>query len=325
MSRIRVLEKAASLDVLDLKVEAMDSPLVGGDDVVVEVRAAAVNPSDVKAALGMMPHAIWPRTPGRDWAGVVIDGPGDLVGKSVWGSGGDLGITRDGSHARYLTCHRSYVREMPNGVSFAEAGSIGVPFVTAHEGFSRAGMPKPGDNVLVFGANGKVGQAACQIAAMLGARVIGVARGEGGYIGHAATPVTMISQSVPDIAGQVRELTDGRGADIVFNTVGSPYFADANAAMALGARAIFIATISREVSFDILPFYRGRHTFVGIDTLALNGAASAENLDALAAGFASGALKPYPVPESTRFPIEHAGEAYRAVLQGVQDRVVLLP
>ena len=66
------------------------------------VAAAGVNPSDVKAALGLMPQAVWPRTPGRDFAGTVVDGPADWIGREVWGSGGDLGITRDGSHAGWL-------------------------------------------------------------------------------------------------------------------------------------------------------------------------------------------------------------------------------
>jgi NADPH:quinone reductase-like Zn-dependent oxidoreductase len=322
MPRIRVLEKASSLDDLHPLVEADVQPQALPDHVVVEVRAAGVNPSDVKAALGMMPHAVWPRTPGRDWAGVVVDGPSDLMGKSVWGSGGDLGITRDGTHAKYLQAPRTYVREMPPGVSFEEAGAIGVPFVTAFEGFTRAGMPKPGEFVLVFGANGKVGQAACQIAAMHGATVIGVERVRQTHQSHA--PVAMIGAS-EDIAAEVHRLTDGHGADIVFNTVGSPYFAAANASLAVGGRAIFIATIDREVPFDILSFYRGRHTYVGIDTLALDGAASAQNLDALAAGFAAGHLRPYPVPEHARYPIARAAAAYRAVLSGSTDRVVLLP
>src|SRR5438045_1178531 len=58
------------------------------DEVLVEVRAAAVNPSDVKAATGLMPYAVFPRTPGRDYAGVVIDGPQALIGREVFGSSG---------------------------------------------------------------------------------------------------------------------------------------------------------------------------------------------------------------------------------------------
>src|ERR1043165_2712244 len=74
----------------------------GPDEVVVEVRAAGVNPSDVKAATGLMPYAVFPRTPGRDFAGVVVDGPGEWIGREVLGSSGDLGIRRDGSHATHL-------------------------------------------------------------------------------------------------------------------------------------------------------------------------------------------------------------------------------
>ena len=141
-----------------------------------EVRAAGVNRSDVAAAMGRMPQAVWPRTPGRDWAGVVAEGPSDLIGREVFGAGGDLGITRDGTHASHLVVHRDAMVEKPATLTLEEAGALGVPFVTALEGFHRAGMPQPGDVVLVTAVNGMVGQAAAQIAAMRGARVFGVTR-----------------------------------------------------------------------------------------------------------------------------------------------------
>ena len=156
------------------------------DDVIVELHAAAVNPSDVKAAIGMMPYAIFPRTPGRDYAGVVVDGPADLVGKAVFGSSGDLGIRRDGTHATHLVVEKDALVMKPDNISIYEAAGIGVPFVTAIEGFRRAGMPKPGETVLVMGVNGKVGQAAAQIAAWQGARVIGVVRKSEPYAGFAS-------------------------------------------------------------------------------------------------------------------------------------------
>src|ERR1700759_3379338 len=56
-----------------------------GDQVLIEVKAAAVNPSDVKAATGLMPYAVFPRTSGRDYAGVVIDGPEGGIGREVFG------------------------------------------------------------------------------------------------------------------------------------------------------------------------------------------------------------------------------------------------
>src|SRR6185312_14190039 len=158
------------------------------NEVLIEVRAAAVNPSDVKAATGLMPYAVFPRTSGRDYAGVVIDGPSSTIGREVFGSPGDLGIRRDGTHASHLTVEAAAVVEKPKGLSWEEAAGIGVPFVTAMEGFRRAGIPKQGETVLIMGVTGKVGQAAVQIATWHGARAIGVTRKAEPYEGHANSP-----------------------------------------------------------------------------------------------------------------------------------------
>lgn len=324
MRRLRVLRKADTIDGLDLRIETFDALPRGSDDVLIAVRAAAVNRSDVSAALGRMPQAAWPRTPGRDWAGVVIEGPGELIGQEAFGAGGDLGISRDGTHATHLVVHRDAVVAKPAALSLAEAGALGVPFVTALEGFHRSGMPTPGDVVLVLAANGMVGQAAVQIAEMHGARVFGVTRRAEAFA-HAGYAVRMIDASSSDIAAQVRAETAGHGADIVYNTVGSPYFAAANQAMAHGGRQILISTVERPVPFDIFAFYRGQHTFVGINSLALDACASADLLHELLPGFASGRLRPFPVLESACYPLERAMDAYRAVQAIARDRVVLLP
>jgi len=244
------------------------------NELLIEVKAAAVNPSDVKAATGLMAYAVFPRTPGRDYAGVVIDGPAGWIGREVFGSSGDLGIRRDGTHATHLAVEAEAVVEKPKSLSWEEAAGIGVPFVTAMEGFRRAGIPKSGETVLVMGVNGKVGQAAVQIASWNGARVVGVVRRNEAYEGHTNSAVEIIDASAVDIATRVRELTNGKGADIVFNTVGDPYFQAAHQSLALRGRQILIATIERVVPFNILEFYRGQHTYVGIDTLGLSSIAT---------------------------------------------------
>jgi NADPH:quinone reductase-like Zn-dependent oxidoreductase len=323
---VRVAVKTTDIDHLDLALE--DRPVAGAapGQVVIEVAAAGVNPSDVKAVLGAMPHAVWPRTPGRDYAGVVVEGPPDLLGKEVWGSGGELGIRRDGTHARHLLLDAAHVREKPASVSLREAGAVGVPFITAYEGLREAGSVRAGDVVLVLGANGKVGQAAIQLATMAGAaRVFGVERTAQPHVGHASGPVDMIDASAVDIAACVREATGGRGADIVYNTVGSPYFEAACKAMAVRGRQIFISTIDRAVPFDIFAFYRGRHKFVGVDTLALDSGECAAILDALKPGFDSGKLRPFPVSDAHSYRLADAAAAYRAVLKGSAERVVLTP
>ncbi len=325
MQRIVLDTAARDIDSLVAPIHEADSPIVGAGQMLIEIRAAGVNPSDVKAALGNMPHAVWPRTPGRDWAGVVKAGPADWLGAEVWGSGGELGIRRDGSHAQQLRVDAAQVRRKPAAMTLDEAAGVGVPFITAYEGLRRAGLPQAGETVLVFGANGKVGQATIQLATARGARVIGVERTAGAYRGHASGALTVLDASSQDVATTVREMTDGRGADIVYNTVGSPYFAAANAAMAIGARQIFISTLERSVPFDIFAFYRGQHTYVGVDSLALDGAACARILDELAPAFEAGTLRPFPITADHVYPLERARDAYRAVLAGARERVLIRP
>ena len=87
-----------SPDVLEL----VDRPIpqATDDEVVVRIEAAAVQPSDVKSVAGAMEGTVLPRTPGRDFTGVVVEGPRWLLGRAVWGTAGDLGFTRDGKIGR---------------------------------------------------------------------------------------------------------------------------------------------------------------------------------------------------------------------------------
>jgi NADPH2:quinone reductase len=322
---LRVEEKSADLDNLKIIIEEAVVPAPGPGQVLVEIIAAGVNPSDVKASLGHMPHAVWPRTPGRDFGGIVREGPTHLIGTEVWGGGGELGITQNGSHAKWMVLPQAAVRAKPENFSFEEAGSIGVPFITAFEGLREAGGVQPWDNVLVCGANGKVGQAAIQLASMAGARVFGVEYKPMDYLGHSNGEIEMFDSSSQDVAALVREKTGGHGADIVFNTVGSPYFEMANNAMAKQARQIFISTFDRAVDFDIFNFFRGRHKFIGVDTLALDSVYGARIFDKLKPKFESGLLKPFPINPDTVYGLADAAKAYASVLRSTPDRVVLKP
>lgn len=320
---VRVSAAASNAQALQIELARQEQPVPRQGEAVVRVQAAAINPSDVKACLGLMPQAVWPRSPGRDFAGTVVAGPSSWVGKEVYGSGGDIGIKRDGSHARWLVLPEAALRERPKNISMDEAGSVGVPFVTAYEGFRRSGMPREGQTVVVLGANGKVGQAAVQIAAKGGAQVIAVQRSGKVFEGFACRPVDLVDASQEDVAARVREITSGRGADIIYNTVGSAYFEAANKAMAKGATQIFIATHDRAVPFDIFSFYRGMHTYVGVDSLAMDCIAGSAQLDAMRDGFERGLLRPFPVAHT--FSLADAQQAYLSVLSGTSDRLVLHP
>lgn len=320
-----VAAKADSIDTLNLRVVAQDIPQLPSGHALIEVHAAAINPSDVKATLGIMPQAVFPRIPGRDFAGIVIDGPTDLVGLKVWGSGGDLGITRNGSHSHYLVLPQEAVRPSPAGLALDEAGSIGVPFVTACDGLTRAGGVSAGQTVVVFGANGKVGQAAVQIAARAGARVIAVQRKDT-LQGFASAPVEVVNATTNDPTTRILELTSGRGADLVFNTVDRVYWQAGHAVMAKGATQIFIiATKGETVPLDLFRFYRNMHRFVGVDSLGLDSVQSCRLLDSLRSGFEEGSLRPFPILNENKFDLTEAPSAYRRVLAGADERMILRP
>src|SRR6202035_5093662 len=155
-----------------LELAEVEAPAVGETTALVRVMAASINPSDVKNVAGAMKQTRLPRIPGRDFAGVVEAGPSEWIGRAVWGTGGDTGFTRDGTHAEVIAVPVISLRRKPDILSFDEAASGGVNYIAAWCGREAAGL-QAGETVLLMGASGGVGGAAAQIARRLGARVIG--------------------------------------------------------------------------------------------------------------------------------------------------------
>src|ERR1700681_280962 len=134
--------QTGSLD--DLRVEEVTVPIPAEGEVLVEVKAAAINPSDIKNVQGKMQETTVPRIPGRDFAGTIVKGPDELLGQSVFGSGGNLGFGRDGSHAEYLTIPVTAVIPLPKNLSFEQAAGIGVAYITAWGGVGKAAPKQKG-------------------------------------------------------------------------------------------------------------------------------------------------------------------------------------
>ena len=160
--------------ITDLKIEELPTPSPAAGELLLRVSAASINPSDVKNVQGFMHQTTLPRTPGRDFAGTVIAGQPDLIGKEVWGTGGDLGFTRDGSHADHLIIPAAAILR-PSALSANSAACSGVTFVTAAYALWEASLA-PNQTVAVIGVFGGVVRAAAQIAKRAAARVIGIAR-----------------------------------------------------------------------------------------------------------------------------------------------------
>jgi len=309
-----------------LQLHLAERPLPQADPntTVVRIEAASVNPSDVKNVAGRMSQTTLPRVPGRDYSGVVVGGPEDWIDKEVWGTGGDVGFTRDGSHAEYIQVPNASLVRKPESLSHEQAACVGVTFVTAWCALNYAKLSK-GETFAVFGANGGVGGAAIQIAKSLGARVIGIHRDQpGGPTSAAQLADILIDSRDPDLGTQLRAHTAGRGADVIFNAAGGPVFAIALDMLAHRGRQVEITSPSqRRVTFDLVDFYHNESQLFGVDTLKRDLIASGRIMEELRPGFDSGVYQP-PIVSKT-MPLAQAQQAYELVAKGERGRVVLKP
>jgi len=300
-------------DVSVLHVEELPTPVPGPDEVLVQVHAAAINPSDAKNVQGKMKQITLPRTPGQDFAGVVIAGDKKIVGQEVWGTGGDVGFTRDGSHAEYIVIPKKGAGPKPKSLSMVEAASVGRNYVTAYFGLVQKAQLKEGETALVTGASGGVGSSVIKIAKSRAARVIAVYR-------QAPEPEKArqlgidLALSFPsdDFGNRVKEFTKGTGVDVAFDCVGGPLFEVALNTLGMGGRQVNITSVGNtRVSFDLLDFYRRQITLFGVNTIPMDAIASADILEALRPAFEQGRLTP---PEIARTcALDDAVEAYRQV------------
>jgi NADPH:quinone reductase len=290
---------------------------------IVQVLAASVNPSDVKNVAGRMHQTTLPRVPGRDFSGVVVDGPAEWLGAAVWGTGGDVGFTRDGSHAEFISVPRSSLVRKPQGLSHQQAGSAGVTFVTAWCAVSEYAQLQAQETIAIIGSRGGVGRAAAQIAKHRGARVIGVNRTQDiTSDGEAPHEDLILSSLDPKLPEMLRSMNKGKGADVVVNAAGGPMFEIGLKLLAHRGRQIEITSPSeRRAGFDLVDFYHNESRLIGLDTLKRDLDASARILEKLADGFATGVYQPPAIGRV--FPLPDARQAYERVLEGRGGRVVL--
>lgn len=312
-------DRTGNLDELFLREVA--KPVATGDDVLIKVHAAGINPSDIKNVLGRFPYTTVPRIPGRDFAGVVVEGPAQWQGKAVWGSGKGVGFTRDGAHAEYLVFPQSGLSLKPEALSFAQAASCGVPYITALEVLERSGVKKD-TQLLVIGAAGAVGTAAIALAKMHGANILGAVRKPQQQAALQAQGIHSILLS--DDAALARDVREyfSAGAEVVFDSTGLWLAGAVGATGTHGTVAVISAPPEKVVPFPLLDFYRAGGNMVGINSLLHDLPACAKFLDALSALFDGGALAaPHNISERS---LDAGIAAYHDVNNGCAEKMVLV-
>ncbi|MEY9895340.1 NADPH2:quinone reductase [Catenulispora sp. MAP5-51] len=295
-------------------------PEPGPGEVLVEVHAAGVNPLDVFIATGMLGTPV-PVIPGGDFAGVVVS-DGGLAGQEVWGSGWsqgvELGMTRPGTHARYVALPEKLLSRKPARLTMSEAAAVGRSYVAAWMTVITQMDIRGGETILITGGAGMIGQAATALARWRGATPIIAARHKPEGVEH------YIDTASGDIPEAVRELTEGRGADLALDIVGGALFEPAVRSLRFGGR--LAATFNNLTRIEFNPgeeIVNRQLRISGIASLFWEPTEIAAIFDQLAPLFDRGLL---PAPAVKAWPLDKAAEAYQAVAAGSAGiKQVLLP
>jgi NADPH:quinone reductase-like Zn-dependent oxidoreductase len=203
-----------------LEVRESPDPVVGPGQVKVRVRAAGLNFAEVMARQGLYPDA--PKPPsivGYEAAGIV-EAVGEGVTEIAVGSR-VLALSRFGAHADVLCVPAAQVQPMPDAMTFAEGAALPVNYITAYHMLFRVACVRPRERVLVHMAAGGVGLAVLQLCRTVeGLETFGTASASKHDVLRAEGCTHPIDYRTTDYAARVRELTEGRGVDVVLDALG---------------------------------------------------------------------------------------------------------
>ncbi len=244
--RALVVEDLAA-DFAGCAVREVATPVAGAGQVLVRVRAASVNFPDLLMTRGEYQFKPpLPFTPGLDLAGEIAalgDGvTGFQIGDAV------VGGARLGGFAEYAVLDAAGLKPKPTRLSFAEAAAYGAAYLTAYVALVRRARLEPGEWVLVHGAAGGVGLAAVNLAKALGARVIAASASDDKL---AQVQALYAPDAVVTVIGgfreRVKEITGGRGADVIYDPVGGDVFDESTRCIAFDGRLLVIGFTSGRI------------------------------------------------------------------------------
>ena len=228
--------------ISDLIYRDIEEPEATGDSVVIRTEAIGVNYPDGLLVQGLyQAKPDLPFVPGMEAAGEVI-----AVGPEVTRfSPGDrvVALLDHGGYAERVAAPERSVMPLPEGLDAGEACALLCAYGTAHYALKQRAELKPGETVLVLGAGGSTGLAACQIASAMGARVFAVASSEEKQ-GLAVAAGAEVAIGYDDLREDIRRLTDGEGVDVAFDPVGGDAFEAVARGMAWGGRLLVIGFAS---------------------------------------------------------------------------------
>lgn len=298
-----------------LKIEERPVPDPGPRDIVVKVGAASVNFPDVLTVSGDYQHKPdLPFVPGMEGAGIVHAVGAERLDWKV-GDKVIFGI-RPGAFAEYVAVTpKGHLLHLPEGWSFAEGAGFRVAATTAYHSLVHRGALRQGEVALIHGASGGVGLAAVQLAKHLGARVIATgADDERLAVVKQNGADEVVNYRTSDFVTAVKALTDGKGADVIYDPVGGEVLEKSMRAAAYGARLLIVGFTSGGPSKLM-----SNHALIkGLSILGIRAGETLLRLPQMRYSYAElpklaalGVMRPHI---SHRFPMERAADAFRALI-----------
>jgi len=261
--RAVVLEQFGGPDVL--RVRSVPDPVPGVGEVRVKVAATALNRADVLQREGRYPHPA-PR-PG-EILGLEFAGSVDAVGAggTLWRPGDAVfGLIGAGGYGEMVVTHERMLMPIPRGMSSAQAAAIPEVFFTAYDALVERAHVRLGDVVLVHAGGSGVGTAATQLAKAMGARVfVTVGSEEKARQARELGADRAMNYHEEAFEDVVPAETEGRGADVILDSVGAPYLMRNVKAAAVMGRIVLVGTLGgAHGEIDLTAFFGKRLTVVG--------------------------------------------------------------
>ena len=294
-----------------LRVASRPDPVPGRGEIVVRVATSGVNRADLLQRRGLYPPPHGEsEVPGLEFAGTVqARGPG----ATRWRSGQHvMGIVAGGGYAEKVVVHETVAVAAPKGMDALEAGAIPEVYMTAYDAvFRQAGLAS-GETLLIHAVGSGVGTAALQLARRAGARVIGTSRAQAKLDQATEMGLDLALKGDGEWHQDVKDATDGRGADVILDLVGGPYLVRNQAAVATGGRHVVVGVpggARGAIDLRLLMVRRARllGTVLRARPVAEKAELARDFEKEVLPGFVDGSLA--PVVDSV-FPAERAAEAH---------------
>lgn len=302
-----------------LEVREWDDPLLGPGAVRIAVRAASVNFPDALMVRGLYQHRSEPPfIAGSECAGVITEVGSEVTGLAV----GDrvLAVPGAGAFGTEVAAAppMQQVHRIPDEMPWDQAAAFDITYGTAIHGLVRRAGLRSGESVLVLGASGGCGTAAVQVAKAAGATVIAVCGGEekAELARQLGADAVIDHRTTESLSVAVKALTDGRGVDLVFDTVGGPDAREPMRCLAWNGRYVVIGFASGDI-----PVIKVNQTILkGISIVGvafgmsaiLDPASNAEDFAQLFAWYRQGLVTP---SVGHHFALTDAAEAMRVVYE----------